>query len=656
MDKADYYYRKMPFQVKYKKDLNVIEKSNVSFKTIANHFAQNGYENLYLTSNGKLCSIITIDDFLTDNYNWSLERDFIKKSSILHSKKDIIDYFISNPHLDRISIIENCEILCEVDGLIELPLQNGTAKNLVALRYIDYFTQELFEYFKSFKSVLLISDRDVYKLFAEKFPFVSFDWYENIDSLSEENAANKYDGVLDFVYCKNIRKTIGFSPSNLINFSQIMTRFAVMKIHEYCEGRGVHTRFYRLQNYNDLTCLNGKELSNCVTRKKVGHLVQDDEFLNKFVSNENEKEYLKGRMYHASLRLDNGYCFVQDECNEKLLNVHCEIRKSYSSNSDEAANNIHFYGPCTTYGFLLPDDETIPSLVKKELEKKGLSVNVFNHAGIHGYNELNAFMIALNTPVKNGDYFIFYDTLDDLDISEYPEVIQAFEWFNKEKTVDDIWFFDFPGHCNLKANNVIVNHILDGLEKELLCEDKNNKKYSYHSFIDRTYNCFDNMRFTHSSCIKFFRMYKDSFFKDEYINKIGALIIPDTYSCDESFRLIKQAVKECDALYILKHNVNLDDINQEKKLFENTSIEIDGIPARVMNLGYFFDSSRYLPCFTGENDCFKEYLFTEKVLAHIILRDLGVKIRLYPSEGKGIWHLQEVLEIYKKLNIEIKYL
>ena len=646
-------YRKMPFQVKYRKDLNVIDCSEGSDLSIMNHFARNGYENLYITEKGKLCSVITLDDFLNGDKVDGLNRDFIRNLKELHTDEDIERFFIDYPYIDRITVIDGEELVCEVDSLIELPLQNGTAKNIVALRYADMFKSELRDYFESCGDILLIANDEILSFLKGRFPTVDFDYITDIKDADPDFIA-KYNVVMDFVYSKNLRRTIGFSPKNLVSMSQIMTRFAIKRLQGFCQEKEIEIKFYRVQNINDLTCLNPSEYNNCVTRVKTGKMLINDAYVDKFTVNEKELVYLKSREYHASQRLDNGYCFIQDECNESALHVHKGIRKSSGANiSKENDIEVYFYGPCITYGFLVPDEETIPSLVEKYALKDGVPLSVQNRAGIHGYNELNAIMEALATPVRKGDVMVFYDTMDDLDFSEYPGAQQTYGWFNDEKKTEDIWFLDFPGHCGFQANEVVARHIYQDIKRIIENTGELDHISQRKSYIGDTFDYFAYMRITHSSCIRFLRRYGSNFLEYNTSLLTGVVIIPDSFNPVEQTDLIRKSISQCDRLYILKFNDSIKDIDMGRQLFECTEIEIDNKPVRVFQLGFFFDSTRYLQENTGENDCKEEYLFTEQALVKVLFSEMSVGVRFIPS---GCWDSRcriELEDYYKDAHIRI---
>ncbi len=84
-------------------------------------------------------------------------------------------------------------------------------------------------------------------------------------------------------------------------------------------------------------------------------------------------------------------------------------------------------------------------------------------------------------------------------------------------------------------------------------------------------------------------------------------------------------------------------------------IWICGKPARILQLGYFFDSSRYLPEKTGGNDCSEEFLFTEEILAEVILKEMGVSARIFPKDTIPMMYKDRVEKIHRNINIEIIY-
>lgn len=52
----------MSYQIKYRNELNILDEADLTQIQIVNHFAKNGYENLYLRHNSKISGIVALDD------------------------------------------------------------------------------------------------------------------------------------------------------------------------------------------------------------------------------------------------------------------------------------------------------------------------------------------------------------------------------------------------------------------------------------------------------------------------------------------------------------------------------------------------------------------------------------------------------------------
>ena len=146
--------------------------------------------------------------------------------------------------------------------------------------------------------------------------------------------------------------------------------------------------------------------------------------------------------YHASQRLDNGYCFVMDESNNPKLHVHDGVRLN-GTKEIKGVKACNFYGPCTAYGFFVEDRLTVPALLQKYAINDGKLLQTYNRAGIHGDNELNSIMQAMSVPVAPGDVHIFLDVIEDLPVGLYPNYVYTNRWFNENKSRNEVQFLDF---------------------------------------------------------------------------------------------------------------------------------------------------------------------------------------------------------------------
>lgn len=645
-------FNNIQYQVKYSRDLIQIEESSLLDIDLANHFAMNGYEHLYISRNGKIVKIITFEDFYLGRIIEGLNREFVASICDLKEKTDIQYFFVEHPEVDRISVVDGEKLVCEIDSLVEFPIQNGSAKSLMSLRFIDLFYEDMKKYFKQYKKVLIIGDQAICDFLYKRFPNVVFERISDVSLLVNGSKKNDYDGVLDFTYCRKIRRTIGFNPDNLMNLPKELTRCALSRLIEKCSKTGVRVLFYQIPRYEKLTCLSSQELKNCVEGKKAGELIKDEAYRSLYDTNYEESTYLDSREYQASIRIDNGITFIQDDCNEESLSVKDGVRKSAGKNNLELdVPCINFYGPCMTYGFYTPDKQTIPSIVALMAERNGKALCVANRAGLYGNNELNSVMNALLTPVRNGDYIVFYDTLEELDETEYPNIETTYEWFNSEKSENEIWFLDFPGHCNPKANKLLAKHILDGL----FCDMSKSNKESVGK--REPVCCVDEVKkweyfvMTHSSCVDFFRAYREHILDKLQYQRIGAIVIGADYNHDMLMDLIRAVIRDCDGLYVLHFDINA---RITDGIYELPN-DIGGVSIRCMQLGYYFVSERYLNTQICSKPDIEKYIDIEKALLEGILNVLGVKVR-YLAAGHQNDQIESMMaDLYRDYGIELSY-
>ena len=639
----------MDYQIKFRKDIETAEVSDMTEALMAMHFVRNGYDNLYVTESGRLAYIVTFEDFMENKIVKDLSRPFVLQKSDLPTE-NIEDLFRDNPDVDRFTVVDDGDFLFEVDSMIEMPIQNGLAKNLMALRYVEVFFRELEAYIAG-KRVLLLSTEDVYVFLCKTFPRSSFFRLDNIDHLLEANIEDDYDIAFDFMLCSNIRKRLGIQIDRLESFSHVITKFAIKKLTSFCDEKHVEVLFYKVPEFDRLTCLNDAEYKNGTQRNRLGKILKDDDFFGGYCATEEERDFLKKRTYHDSYRLDDGYCYIQDFCDSPGLNVSSGMRKSAPYEDEKLETPVlNFYGPCTTFGFLVPDDMTISTIIQRTAAEDGVNIDVANRAGIHGYNELNAIMEALDTPVKEGDFLIFFDSMCDLDFDEYPNGTLTEEWFNSEKSVDEIWFLDFPGHWGYEANKVVARHIYQDVRKKL--NKYGMKEHTRVSYIQDAFDRFFYMRMTHPSSIRFYSKYKDSFLNNA--EKIGGLVIGDECELINA-ELIGSALKNCDVLYVFVFNINMKHIDAIEKDAQGDSANVKDKSVKIFLLDRFFYSKRYLNTGRIQYDRLREFKFTERAIVKVLLKGLNVKYRFLNMDMEP-FIVKEISDICIREGIETVYI
>lgn len=194
------YESKLQYQIHFFNDLCVINNRHPRIEEIAEHFSNNGYRPLYVLENDLLKYVITFEDFVCSSINETIDRDFVFQEKEVLSRDNVINILKRHPNIDFLVVIDNGKLCYEVDSLVLLPYQNGTLKNLLALRYLKLFSSDFYDYMKEYKNVLIIANDTVVEYFRLVVPNLRFDFICKDDFNLNPSIVEKYDIVLDFVY------------------------------------------------------------------------------------------------------------------------------------------------------------------------------------------------------------------------------------------------------------------------------------------------------------------------------------------------------------------------------------------------------------------------------------------------------------------------
>ena len=644
----------MRFQIRYENDLNIVYNRDPSYTEIAIHFAQNGYDPLYVYKNNQLKYIVLYEDFVLKNLNYSLERDFIKEYNTALNKSRIENDFLRDLDSEWLVYVNGGKVVCEINSLIELPLQNSVSKNLIAIRYIKYFYNELYQYFRTYKSIMILADIDIYLYIRNQFPRIEFLFADRIELIIANSKIEKLEIILDFLYGPRIRRFFCDESLNFVDLNKILIRPALDKLIKLSGERGVNLLFYKLPRFNELNCLSSMEDNNFRNRKKCGQLINEKNYLKLFARSIAEERYLKMKDYHASQRLDNGYCFVMDESNNPKLHVHDGVRLN-GTKEIKGVKACNFYGPCTAYGFFVEDRLTVPALLQKYAINDGKLLQTYNRAGIHGDNELNSIMQAMSVPVAPGDVHIFLDVIEDLPVGLYPNYVYTNRWFNENKSRNEVQFLDFPGHCNSAANRIMAKNIYEDI-KQMSMNDIS-KDVIKSPLLDVNYNEFDMLKITHSSCIKQLRIInrKDSLIFTD--GKIGAVVITGDIEENICEDLIVRCLNQCNSLYVFLMNDNIELVESNRIIYKKIVTQ-DERRVKAIPLEHYYNSQRYLDCKECVKDCFEKAVYTERCFHATILNGLKINTRFIIDDNKyEEWNraILKAADIFHGNVVKIKY-
>lgn len=614
----------MRFQIKYANALPMICDRDPSWQELAVHFAENGYDPLYVYKNGCISYVVTFQDFSTRAINTSLNRSFIKTYSDDMQDTDIEKAFLEDLDAERIIYLKDGRVICEVNALIELSLQNSIAKNLMALRYVRIFHNELSAYIEQFNSILVLAEFEVFHYLQTQFTGKHMMYAGSIEQAVSIVREQNIDICFDFLFTRKFRKILAPEIQNAVDFCKVITPAALRKLIELAHKRDISLLFYKLPRFEDLSCLHEREKDNFQNRKTIGQLISDNTYLNLFVREDKEKEYLRNKEYHSSQRLDNGYCFVMDDVADYNVNVRNGIR---NNGCDECEGRIvNFYGPCTTYGFLVEDQSTVPGIIRRYAIEEGKNIQTHNRAGIHGDNELNSIMEALMVPAASGDTHVFLDVLEDLPYDSYPQIIFVKDWFNAEKTIEEVQFLDFPGHCNTDANKIMARHIFEELLRRH--QREGGESAVRMPLLTDPFDPFENISITHAAFVKQRRMLNKYDIDKDRTGTVAALVITGKEDLLFGKEMVNDCLLQCDFLYLFFVNANVKRIDENKKLYDYVcalgSEKMLGIP-----LEYFFYADRYCAAEGTRLECMEQALFAQKAFFKLICDELHVNTYFY---------------------------
>ena len=619
----------MRYCVKYEYDLDIIEVEEVSTTRAIEHFKEKGYEYLYVYSDGKFYDFITCHDFPLDDYHSKFEarKPSILQKTAIKSADDVANYFKKNPNVERMILLENDRVYCEIQPMVEPALQNSVCKALMTLRYVNIFYREIINFLRLHSSVMIISDDSTFNYWTELFPQFSFD---HVKRLSDVTVS--YDLIFDFAYGNKMRKAHRF-PYKVTDINKLVEGIAIKTLVKYAAKNDVHIKFYKLPAYDQLTCLHKMEYEHYIERTRIAELATNDDYMRLFANSKRDFDFVSQRKFNRSLRLDNGFFYTQEDCYSDEINVFDGVRITPGSQSNDDCICLNFYGPCTTFGIMVPDDETVTACLQKRFNSEGISAFCVNYGGLHGNNVLNSIISALNTPVKPGDYLIFLDVLNHYDADIYPNLIDTNEWYNEKKSKDDVYFFDFPGHCNYKANLIMANGIYDDICADISISSQKNtpRNNFFHSEGVPTID-FNNLWITSPNIHKMISSI--NMYKPKGTDIVGGIIIGNSDTEGLSGLNLDDLSAKCDVLYIfvsVEHQKNFSQYVLYDVLHHYAQIRSN---VRIVPLDHMLLSQRYLSADLSNSSIINRIEKIEHALSLSVFRKLGINLRFIQSYDK----------------------
>ena len=643
----------MYFEVIHKDFLNLLDYKELTVEKAVAHFAANGYDPLYITKDLKFFDVLTLKDFRRFGLK-KTNKSYIRQIETFKNMLDIEKFFYFNTEAERLVILKGEEIFCEVNLMTEPPLINNIMKNLLALRFFKLYCKELkFEAFDN-KKIFLFADSRIKEYFLTLFPYASVENTTDIGIIKLIDR-NNYDFVFDFHFGRGLLKVLEVLEY-VDDFYTIIESYALKILIKYVTEKRVLLMFYKIPRSQELLSLTDEEKNNFMSKISISQLAADEEFLKKFAPSKKDRIFIQKRKFTNSLRIDNGYFIFQSDCCDTDINIKNGIRKNIYFTGMEKFS-AHIFGPCTVFGMLVTDKETIDSQISKMCILNDMKIAVHNHGGLHGDNFLNSIIYALNTYVSENDVIIFLDFLDDFDSKIFPNMIETYELFNKNKSYSEIMFFDSPEHCNAKGNKIFADKIFADLKdfyKDMSFDKaKRNLQINRGNQIDS-----NDLYCTHSAAIKFEKQLLKIQKNDLSVANIGCLLLRGRNFEQLKIDYLRKIFSFCDFLYIfvsceIEENFFLENIfSNLEKILDNESI-------CVVKADHFFCHMRF-----NTTDYSEEYVedfvtVAEKIFCLGVKKFLNVNVRFFLEHEKDpILKLfdEYATFICKEYHINIEYI
>ena len=611
-------------------NLIFIEKDYFTLRFAADVLATDNTSIIYLKNGEKIVGVVSKKD-IYPVVNYSFDKIYVVRYNHKPSSEEINNYFLNNPLVHRISVWVNGELYGEYRDIDYPFIPKTIAKNIFALRHVDFFKTCVDEYFKANRvsKIGLIAKYELLEYFKKHFVNYSFE-------LTDYNKVKDYDIVFDFKYGKYLRNVLKVTSKKCFDFSSFLLPLAVKELTKYLELKKVDYEFIFDSVYDGMNCLSLEENEIYKNGIDFTSLLNDESFLKKFCSNDADIDFVKNRTFNKTSTLYFGSTIKQSDIDLPNFKIHNGIR--YSGTFPMKYNTeLHFYGPCSIMGLCGPDDYTFEYQLQKMLNRTKRRYRVFNHGVMLGDNSLNSIVECLLTNLKSDDFICIY-CMENWLIPFIPKekYIYFRDLFNDVKSKDEVYFFDVPGHCNRKANAIIASYFFNKiLSKEY--EEKNIERI--HCEGDSINHLTENLNVVNPDMYSHLGRLSDIKKFLARFNKIGTVTMYASPFTKGHAYLVKKALEECDAVVIFVvsdnfHTMNsIDRIEIVRRNFQSNDRVV------IIPTESYFASKQYFPEYSSKT--MAEHLsplveYQEMISSKYVYRYLGITNRFLGEEEQDL--------------------
>lgn len=480
-----------------------ISKSNVT-KKINNYFLNNNH-NIFFYNKNKICGYVSYDTYINNIY--SPIKDLIKPC---------IEYNKNNLKKEADSYVKfnsNGKIILEYNKLKKDNLEVDLSRYNIL--YSD--NNLIIDYIRTMniKKIYILNDVD--NVF-----YYSILMYGNDFEIIQNYKLKKVEDLVNILKCKNTLvidcnnklsyyKKIIFQSVKLTNginnsmFSSLNDLCKNAELYFFVEkiltNNKIKTFIFSLPKIEELTNITEEEK----IRIKFDHHYRY--YYDRYKDNKNIKallkkvfskyfsdEFIESRNHLPNVIMKSGRFFLENSDNPFCRSFN-GVR--HTTNQDKKyIHNLNIFGPCTVFGALVDDRNTIPSNIQRIINYNKLDYLVTNY-GARAIDLVENIRTMESINIKEGDCFVFVvspEEKNELNNFGYNKIYELKSVFNNSNLNN--YFIDEPVHCNHIANYYISKFIMNKITKKL---EINSRKYKNKNAkivsVSKSRCIFDNNKF-----------------------------------------------------------------------------------------------------------------------------------------------------------------
>lgn len=146
----------LQYQIRSKSQIHSIDKESIDLLDAIEHFAKYGYEYLYIMENGVIVDSISYHEFIKYGLINKTRNYVIEKKQV--EKIGIDKYITIHNEFNRIVVVDDDEFQYEINLMTEPELLHSIERELIALRIMPLFAQEVKQQLQQYSVITVFAD------------------------------------------------------------------------------------------------------------------------------------------------------------------------------------------------------------------------------------------------------------------------------------------------------------------------------------------------------------------------------------------------------------------------------------------------------------------------------------------------------------------